>query len=113
MASCVFCDIATGKIPSQKVAETDGLFAFRDIKPAAPVHVLIVPKKHVATLNDFSEADAALAGKMLLFARQIARSEKIDASGYRTIVNVNADGGQVVFHVHMHVLGGRSMRGLG
>jgi histidine triad (HIT) family protein len=83
--------------------------AFRDIRPQAPTHVLVIPKRHLPTLNDLSEADAPLVGKMFLLAKEIARAEKIDQTGYRTVFNVNRDAGQTVFHIHLHVLGGRSM----
>lgn len=109
MSDCLFCKIAARQMKAEVVRETEDLVAFRDIRPQAPTHVLVIPKRHVPTLNDLSEADAPLAGKMVLLAKEIARAEKIDQTGYRTVFNVNRDAGQTVFHIHLHVLGGRSM----
>ena len=109
MSNCIFCKIATGDMAAKTVAETDDLVAFRDVNPQAPVHVLIIPRKHVATLNDLTPDDAAMVGKMFLLAAEIAKKEKIDQSGYRTVFNTNKDGAQSVFHVHLHVLGGRAL----
>ncbi len=104
---CIFCKIAAGDIPSEKVYEDDAVFAFRDIHPAAPVHVLIIPKKHLATAVDAGEADEALLGKLLLAANTVAVQEGIAAEGARYVLNVNKGAGQEVFHIHLHVLGGR------
>jgi histidine triad (HIT) family protein len=104
---CLFCRIVRKEIPAKIVAETDHCVAFRDINPQAPVHVVIVPREHVASLNDAQ--DAALIGRLSLLAADIARDEGIAASGYRTVVNTNRDAGQTVFHVHLHLLGGRSL----
>jgi histidine triad (HIT) family protein len=109
MADCVFCDIAAGTQKAQLVAETEDLVAFRDIKPKAPTHILVIPRKHLASLNDLGEADGPLVGRMFLLAREIAAREKIDQAGYRTVFNTNRDAGQTVFHLHLHVLGGRTM----
>lgn len=109
MSDCLFCKIAARQVKAEVVRETEDLVAFRDIRPQAPTHVLVIPKRHVPTLNDLSEADAPLVGKMVLLAKEIARAEKIDQTGYRTVFNVNRDAGQTVFHIHLHVLGGRSM----
>jgi histidine triad (HIT) family protein len=109
MADCLFCRIASGAMKVPLVAETPDLVAFRDIKPQAPVHVLVIPKRHVASLNDVGAAESGLAGSMLALAREIAAREKIDASGYRTVINCGADGGQTVFHLHLHLLGGRAL----
>lgn len=108
MTDCLFCKIAAKEIPSDVVRETEDLFAFRDIDPQAPTHILAVPKRHVASLNDV--ADTELLGKLLLFARDIAKEEGLADRGYRMVLNTNADGGQTVFHVHVHLLGGRAMR---
>lgn len=113
MSDCLFCKIIEGKIPSAKVYEDDELYAFEDINPQAPTHVLIVPKVHIATLNDLRSEHKLTMGHMLHTAAGIARDRGIHESGYRTIFNVNADAGQVVFHIHLHVLGGRQLRGLG
>jgi len=104
---CVFCRIGRGEISVPFVFENDSVVAFRDINPQAPVHVLVVPRVHVASLND--ARDAAALGQLSLAAAQIARAEGIADSGYRTVINTNADAGQTVFHVHLHLLGGRSM----
>lgn len=107
--SCLFCKIIAGEIPSAKVHEDDQLVAFNDITPQAPLHVLIVPRRHIATLNDLTPADDALLGAMTRQAAAIAKAHGYDASGFRTVLNCNADAGQTVFHVHMHVLAGRSL----
>ena len=107
MAGCVFCRIAAGEIPATVVKRGDGMLAFRDANPQAPTHVLVIPTYHVATLNEAK--DAALLGKLLAFARDVAREAGIAEKGYRVVVNTNPDGGQTVFHLHLHVLGGRAM----
>lgn len=104
---CVFCRIIRGEIPSQMLANTADCVAFRDLDPKAPVHILVVPKKHVASLDDVSDPD--LAGKMTMLAAALARQEGISGSGYRTVINTGGDGGQSVFHLHLHLLGGRPM----
>jgi histidine triad (HIT) family protein len=104
---CLFCRIVRGEIPATIVAETGDVLAFRDIDPRAPVHVLVIPKDHVATLND--AADPALVGRLALLAAEIARREGIAESGYRTVINTNGEAGQTVFHIHMHLLGGRPL----
>jgi len=109
MAACLFCKIANGDIKAEKVYENDEVLAFRDINPQAPVHVLIIPKKHIATINDIEPQDAGLIGKLYLAAKEVAMADKIAASGYRAVINCNADAGQEVFHIHLHVLGGRRM----
>ena len=106
--SCLFCRIVRGEIPVSTIAENEHAIAFRDISPQAPVHVLVVPRRHVASL---AEADNALeVGAIALLAAQVARAEGIDGSGYRTVMNSGADGGQTVHHLHMHLLGGRAMK---
>jgi histidine triad (HIT) family protein len=104
---CIFCRIVKGEIPSTKVYEDRDLFAFLDIRPVAPVHVLVVPKKHYATLNDVD--DPGVLGHLMAAAREIARREGVADDGYRVVVNTNRNGGQVVFHVHLHVIGGRAL----
>ena len=104
---CLFCRIVRREIPATIVAETDDMVAFRDITPRAPVHVLVIPKQHVASLNEAT--DAAQLGKLSLLATEIARAEGIAESGYRTVINTGPDAGQTVFHVHLHLLGGRDM----
>ncbi len=105
--SCLFCRIVSGEIPATKVHEDDDVVAFDDINPQAPMHVLVVPKQHVATLNDLGADHDRLVGAMVRQAAAIAAARGYDARGYRTVFNCNADGGQTVFHIHLHVLGGR------
>ena len=107
--SCLFCKIIAGEIPSKKVYEDDQLFAFEDINPQAPLHVLIVPRRHIATLNDLTSEDDGLVGTMVRRAAELAKTRGVDGSGYRTVFNCNAAAGQSVFHIHLHVLGGRSL----
>lgn len=104
---CVFCKIAAGAIPADVVYSDDQFLAFRDINPMAPVHDVIIPKKHIPSVNDLSSADQALAGSMLLVARKVAEKEGIAEKGYRLTINCGPDGTQVVPHLHLHVLGGR------
>ena len=103
----IFARIIAGEIPADIVYSDDWITAFRDIEPLAPVHILIVPNKTIATVNDIDDADAELIGRMLLVARDIAKREGIAASGYRLVINCNEDGGQEVFHLHIHLIGGR------
>lgn len=109
MNKCLFCKIVAGDIPADTVYENDQVFAFRDIDPKAPTHILIIPKEHIATTNDLAEAHKTLVGEMLLAAKEIAGQEGIADSGYRTVFNCNGDGGQAVYHIHLHLLGGRQM----
>ena len=109
MLDCLFCKIASGEIPSEKVFEDDDVIAFNDINPQAPTHVLIIPRKHIATTNDIAPEDEQVVGKLLTTAAKIAKDRGIDASGYRSVMNCNADSGQLVFHIHLHMLGGRKM----
>ncbi|HSQ31900.1 MAG TPA: histidine triad nucleotide-binding protein [Gemmatimonadaceae bacterium] len=104
---CLFCRIVRGEIPATVVHKDDHVVAFRDINPQAPVHVVIVPREHVASLNDAT--DAEMLGRLSLAASEIARREGVADSGYRTVVNTNRAAGQTVFHIHLHLLGGRSM----
>ncbi len=108
MSDCLFCKIVAGKIPAKLVYEDADVVAFDDIQPQAPVHVLVIPRKHVPTLNDLGPDDDALAGKLLRVAAQIARERGLADRGWRATVNVNRDAHQLVFHVHLHVLGGRA-----
>ena len=107
MSDCLFCKIVEGTIPSKKVYEDEEVVAFDDIQPQAPIHVLVIPKKHVATLNDLAPEDDAVAGKLLRVAAKIARERGIADRGWRATVNVNRDAHQLVFHVHLHLMGGR------
>jgi histidine triad (HIT) family protein len=104
---CIFCKIVAGEIPATLVKRTDRLVAFRDVSPQAPVHVLVIPTEHLASLADVQ--DGRLLGEMLMLARDIARDEKIAEDGYRVVLNTNKNGGQTVFHLHLHLLGGRRL----
>jgi histidine triad (HIT) family protein len=106
---CLFCRIVAGELPADRVYEDDEVIAFKDIHPQAPFHCLIIPKAHVATLNDFLPEQAALLARLLLTAKRIAGEHGLP--GYRVAMNVNKEGGQVVFHAHLHVLGGRPLKG--
>ena len=105
--SCLFCRIVRGEIPAKLVADTDDCVAFRDVNPQAPLHVLVIPKQHVASLA--TADDAALVGRLSLVAAEIARREGFEERGYRTVVNTNGDAGQTVFHLHLHLLAGRRL----
>ncbi len=105
--ACLFCRIARGELPVPFLAESVRCVAFRDISPQAPKHFLVIPREHFDSLNEIK--DPALVGEMMIMARDVAATEGMDVSGYRTVINTNADGGQSVSHVHVHVLGGRKM----
>ena len=109
MNDCIFCKIAAGEIPADIVYDDGEVLAFRDINPEAPVHLLLIPRRHIATLNDLNEADAALVGRLYLAGKQIAAELGVTESGYRTVINCNRDAGQLVFHIHMHLLAGREL----
>ena len=106
---CLFCKIAAGEIPAELVYESDDVVAFRDINPQAPTHVLVIPRTHIATIKDIEEDHRALVGSLYSAARQIAAEEGIAEAGYRAVMNCNEGAGQSVFHIHLHVLGGRPM----
>jgi histidine triad (HIT) family protein len=108
-ADCLFCSIVAGRIPASKVYEDDNVLAFKDIHPQAPVHFLIIPKVHLATLDDFDASQRELAGSLLLTAKRLAAEHSLP--GYRVALNVNEEGGQVIYHVHLHLLGGRKLQG--
>lgn len=110
MTDCMFCKMASGEIEPDVVYQDDNVLAFRDINPQAPVHVLVIPRRHIATLNDVQPEDADLIGQMYLAAKQVAEQEGVAEQGYRTLINCNAEAGQSVFHVHLHLLGGRAMK---
>ena len=107
--STLFSKIIRGEIPGDIVYQDDQVCAFRDINPAAPVHILIVPKKEIATVNDLTDDDQMLAGKMMLVAKKLAENEGVKESGYRLIINCNQHGNQEIYHLHMHLIGGRPL----
>lgn len=109
MADCIFCKIVAGEIPAKVVFEDDQVLAFEDLNPQAPTHVLVIPKQHIATLNELTMETAPVVGHMAHVAAQIARDRGFAENGYRTVMNCNKDGGQTVYHIHMHVLGGRAL----
>jgi histidine triad (HIT) family protein len=112
-SDCLFCKIVNKDIPGDVVFENDELLAFNDISPQAPTHMLIIPKIHIATVNDLTEAQSGIISKMILCAKTLAGEKGIAESGYRLVMNCNAEGGQTVFHIHMHLLGGRQLWALG
>ncbi|MFZ2168446.1 MAG: histidine triad nucleotide-binding protein, partial [Methylococcaceae bacterium] len=105
--NCLFCKMVSGEIKPDAVFEDDNILAFRDINPQAPVHILVIPKRHIATLNDLD--DAELSGQLLKTAVNLAKQEGLSEEGYRTVFNCNNNGGQAVYHLHLHLLGGRQM----
>ncbi len=109
MPSCLFCKIAAGEIPATIVHEDDTLVAFADLNPQAPLHVLVIPRRHISTLNDLADSDDALVGSMQRAAATVAKAHGYGERGYRTVMNCNADAGQTVFHIHLHLLAGRSL----
>lgn len=109
MADCLFCKMVSGEIPPDKVYEDDEVLAFRDINPQAPTHILIIPKTHISTTNDLEKEHAPLVGQLFLTAKRIAGQEGLSEPGYRMVLNCNAEAGQTVFHLHLHLLGGRPM----
>jgi len=109
VSNCIFCKIAQGEIPSEFLYEDDEVVAFNDLQPQAPTHILVIPKRHITTLNDLEAADASLVGKMVMVAAELAKKAGFAEEGYRTLLNCNAAGGQSVFHIHLHLLGGRQM----
>jgi histidine triad (HIT) family protein len=106
--ACLFCRIVSGEIPSKKVFEDDRVYAFRDIHPQAPTHILVIPRKHLGSLAEASEGDREMLGHLHLVALELAKSEGL-SDGFRTVINTGPDGGQTVDHLHVHLLGGRSM----
>jgi len=109
MSDCLFCAVAAGEIGAEIVAESDDWVAFRDIRPQAPVHVLVIPREHVSTTNEVGPEHEDLLGRLVRAGAQVADAEGIAESGYRIVVNCNEAAGQTVFHLHLHVLGGRSL----
>lgn len=109
MSDCLFCKMVSGEIKPNTVYEDDDVLAFRDLNPQAPTHVLVIPKIHISTINDLQPDQAALIGKLFLAAQKVAKDDGIADRGYRTVMNCNREAGQSVFHIHLHVLGGRAM----
>ena len=109
MTDCLFCKIRDGEIPADIVFENDDVLAFRDVNSQAPTHILLIPKKHIATVNDLSVEDESIMGKLYSAAKSLAADEGVSDDGYRLVVNCNEKAGQTVFHIHMHLLAGRSM----
>lgn len=107
--TCLFCRVVRGEIPADVVHETASVLAFRDIDPKAPTHVLVIPKKHVASIADAGDGDASLLGEVMLAVRDVARAEGLSEDGFRAVANTGDDGGQAVHHLHVHVLGGRRL----
>jgi histidine triad (HIT) family protein len=110
MEECIFCRIAAGTIPCRKVYEDERVLAFEDIKPMAPVHIIIIPRRHIDTLMDVDPEGPEDLQAMMSAARVVARQKGVDRKGFRVVINCNEEGGQVVFHLHMHLLGGRKLR---
>jgi len=110
MFGCIFCQIAAHKKPAEILYEDDSCLVFRDTNPKAPVHLLVIPRKHISSLNDKLENEKALLGHMLTIVGRMAKDQGIDGSGYRTVINTNAEAGQTIFHLHIHILGGRVLR---
>ncbi|GAB4297560.1 MAG: histidine triad nucleotide-binding protein [Thiohalomonadaceae bacterium] len=106
--NCIFCKIAAGEIPATIVHQDEHVVAFRDLNPQAPTHILIIPRRHIATVNDLAEADAATVGRLFLAARRLAAELGFADDGYRLVMNTNAAAGQTVFHIHLHLLAGRN-----
>lgn len=109
MLNCIFCQIAEGKLQTQFLFQDQEIVAFADINPQAPHHILLIPRKHITTLNDLTSDDINLMGKLYLTAKDLAKKLNIEQSGYRTVINCNQQGGQAVYHLHLHLLGGRQM----
>jgi len=109
LADCIFCKIIKGEIPSEKVYENENVIAFKDINPAAPVHILIIPRKHISSINDIEEMDSNIIGEIFLAAKEIARQLGIAEDGYRVVSNCGEKAGQTVMHLHYHLIGGRSL----
>lgn len=110
MGECIFCKIVDGEIPSNKVFENDKVLAFDDINPMAPVHVIVIPKLHIPTLLDITPENVSILGDIFKAVEEVATIKGIDRKGFRTIINCNEEGGQVIFHLHLHLLGGQKLK---
>jgi len=111
LSDCIFCKILAGEIPSKRVYEDEHCIAFHDVQPAAPVHLLVIPRRHIESLDSLTPADQELMGHLMTRVPEIARNQGLE-QGYRTVINTGVEGGQTVFHIHIHILGGRQMTGL-
>lgn len=109
MSDCIFCKIVAGDIPAEKLLQNDDIVVFRDLNPQAPTHLLAIPKQHIASINEMDEGDVAVAGKLFLAAKEVAAIEGLSESGYRVVMNCGKGAGQTVFHMHLHILGGRAL----
>ncbi|MEE8143284.1 MAG: histidine triad nucleotide-binding protein [Planctomycetota bacterium] len=109
MAGCIFCNIVAGKIPSESVAQGRDWLAFHDLQPQAPTHILLIPKRHIASLSELEKSDTELVGRLVWSATEIARDQGLAESGYRLVWNIGPHGGQAVYHIHLHLLGGRAL----
>ena len=110
MQDCLFCKIISGTVPVDIILENENIIAFNDIEPQAPVHILIIPKKHIISLNEITIDDKKICGDILLAAKEVSKISNINDSGYRTVFNTNEDAGQTVFHIHLHLIGGRKLK---
>jgi histidine triad (HIT) family protein len=110
MFGCIFCQVAAGERPAKVLYEDEQCVAIQDLYPKAPIHILVIPRKHITSLNDDLQGQEPLLGHLLATAARVAREKGIDQTGFRTVINTNADGGQTIFHLHLHIMGGRAMR---
>ncbi len=110
MFGCLFCKIAAHESSAEILYEDEDCLVFRDVRPQAPIHLLVIPRKHITSLNDDLENDKALLGHMMAIIGRVAKEQGIDGSGYRTVINTNAEAGQTIYHLHIHILGGRRLR---
>ena len=110
MDNCLFCKIINGEITATKIYENEHIIAFNDIDPKAPIHILVIPKKHIRSINELNSSDINLAGEIILAAKKIAKDQGVNSKGFRVVFNTNDDGGQTVYHIHMHIMGGRQMQ---
>ncbi len=110
MSDCLFCKVVAGEVPADIIYDNEHVLAFRDISPQAPTHLLIIPRRHISTINDLDAGDNELVGQLFLAAKEVAAQEGVDEVGYRVVMNCNEDAGQTVFHIHLHLMGGREMR---
>ncbi len=113
MTQCIFCKILSGEIPSKKLYEDDDVFAFEDINPVAPVHFIVIPREHIETIDDMEEKHQSILGKMIFVGSKLAREKGINMDGYRQVINCRENAGQLVYHIHLHIIGGHKLNKLG